>query len=342
MRHLFAATISPLLLLLALVVIHGCGSADDARTSAAADPDVPSAPAMERAPLELRLAIGDRFPLRKVVEQELVQSFPGLPGRPPETSRSRLEMLLGIVVEGVEAGTTRLAVRYDRIRYSRDVQGETLEFDSAQPPVAVPLELAAYHGMVGRGFSFWIGADNRIVRVEGFAEFVKSTLAGVPPESRDDVLLGAEAGTGADGVADFIDDTIGLLPYDAPKAVGDTWRRERRVARPVPMHIDTLCTLRDLTPETAVVDVRGDVTPAMTTGIRAVAHESMTLVVERGSTTGECVIFRDTGLPKESRIVQDVEMSMTILGKAPVRQRKKVVTTVESYPAMRANVRMSK
>jgi hypothetical protein len=40
------------------------------------------------------------------------------------------------------------------------------------------------------------------------------------------------------------------------------------------MHIDTLCTLRDLTPETAVVDVRGDVTPALSTGIQSVAHQS--------------------------------------------------------------------
>jgi hypothetical protein len=290
---------------------------------------------MEQARLKLQLAVGDRFPLRKVVEQELVQSFPGVPGRAPETSRTRLDMLLAITVEGVDNGATRMGVRYDRIRYSRNVRGEQLEFDSAQPPVAVPLELAAYQGMVGRGFSFWIDGDNRIARVAGFGAFVKGTLERVPPESRDAVLLGAEAGSGEEGVADFVDDTIGLLPYDAPKAVGDTWRRERHVARPIPMHIETLCTLRELTEQTAVVDLRGEVTPALSTGIQAVAHESMSLVVERGTTAGECVIFRDTGLPKESRIVQDVEMSVNVQGKAPVRQHKKVVTTIESYPAMR-------
>jgi hypothetical protein len=329
MRHAIA--------LLLLITTLGCGdSGDGTADTPTTDPGVPLAPPMERAPLQLQLVKGDRFPLRKVVEQELAQSFPGIAGRAPETSRTRLEMLLAITVEDIQNGVTRMGVRYDRIRYSRDVRGEQLEFDSAHPPVAVPLELAVYQGMIGRGFSFWIGADNRIARVEGFAEFIKSALASVPPESRDEVLLGAESGTGEDGVADFVDDTIGLLPYDAPKAVGDTWRRERHVARPVPMHIDTLCTLRDLTTETAVVDVRGEVTPALTTGIQTVAHQSMSMVVERGSTTGECVLFRDTGLPKESRIVQDVEMSVNVLGKAPVKQRKKVVTTIESYPAMRA------
>jgi len=325
----------------ALLLLCGCGAGETGTANTQGnDPDVPRAPAMERARLKLQLAVGDRFPLRKVVEQELIQSFPGVPNRAPETSRTRLDMLLAITVESIDNGTTRMGVRYDRIRYSRNVRGEQLEFDSSQPPVAVPLDVAAYQGMVGRGFSFWIDGDNRISRVDGFAAFVKGTLEHVPLSSRDAVLLGAEAGTGEDGVADFVDDTIGLLPYDAPKAVGDTWRRERHVARPVPMHIDTLCTLRELTDETAVVDVRGEVTPALSTGIQAVAHESMSLVVERGSTTGECVIFRDTGLPKESRIVQDVEMSVNVQGKTPVRQRKKVVTTIESYPAMRANAGM--
>jgi len=324
--------------LLCLILTHGCGDSGPGENIAGnmQDPSVPLAPPMEQAQLELKLAIGDRFPLRKIVEQTLVQSFPGVPSRAPETSRSRLDMLLAITVEDLNDGATRMSVRYDRIRYSRNVRGEQLEFDSAQPPVAVPLELAAYQGMVGNGFSFWIGPDNRIARVEGFAAFVKSALANVPPESRDAVLLGAEAGTGEDGVADFIDDTIGLLPYDAPKAVGDTWKLERRIARPVPMHIDTLCTLRDLTDETAVVDVRGHVTPALSTGIQAVAHESMSMVVERGSSAGECVLFRDTGLPKESRIVQDIEMSVNVQGKQPVKQHKQVVTTIESYPAMRA------
>ena len=186
--------------------------------------------------------------------------------------------------------------------------------------------------MVGRGFSFWLGAENRIARVAGFAAFVQAALAKVPPESRQDVLLGVEAGTGDDGVVDFVDDTLGLLPFDGTKAAGDTWRHTQRMARPVPMHIDTLCTLRDLTPELAVIDVRGDVTPMVSSGVRTVAHEALHVVVERGRTVGECTLFRDTGLPKESKIVQEIDLAIRAPGQPAMQQHKRVTTTIESFP----------
>jgi hypothetical protein len=322
----------------ALAFIAGCSSGeavqpDEPRESTtAADPVVPTAPAVERATLELRLSPGDRFPLRKVVEQELIQSEAG---REPEVSQSRLEMLMAITVEDVTETGTRFAVRYDRIRYARQVGDEVLQYDSLQPPVAVPLELAAYQGMLGQGFSFRIGRDNRIAEVIGFAEFLQASLREVPEGNRSDVLLGVESSSGEDGVTDFVDDTIGLLPFDAPKSPGDTWRRPRDIARPVPMHIDTVCTLRDLTPEIAVVDLRGQVTPVMTSGVQAASHEDVQLYVHGGTIEGHCIIYRDTGLPQESHVVQTVEMTVSLPGGERLEQQKRVVTRVESYPMMR-------
>ncbi len=327
-------------LIACMMIVPGCGSGSDQETAeeaeeagggTSADPAIPTAPAVERASLSLRLSPGDRFPLRKVVEQELTQSEAG--GQ-PDTSRSRLEMLMAITVLDVSDAGTQFAVRYDRIRYARQVGDEVLQYDSLQPPVAVPLELAAYQGMLGQGFSFQIGRDNRIAKVDGFAEFLQASLREVPEENRSEVLLGVEVGSGEDGVADFIDDTIGLLPFDSPKAPGDTWRRPRRVARPVPMQIETVCTLRDLTADLAVVDLRGQVTPVMSSGVQTVGNESVRLLVRGGSTEGHCVIYRDSGLPKESHIVQTVEMTVSLAGGETFDQQKRVVTRVESYPAM--------
>ena len=315
----------------------GCGSQADppatataAAKAADADPAVPTAPAVERASLTLRLSPGDRFPLRKVVEQELIQSEAG---GAAETSRSRLEMLMAITVEEVDAAGTRFAVRYDRIRYARQVGDETLAYDSLQPPVALPLELAAYQGMLGQGFSFRIGRDNRIAEVHGFGEFLQASLRNVPEANRADVLLGVETSSGEDGVADFIDDTIGLLPSETPKAPGDTWRRPRRVARPVPMQIDRVCTHRDLTPDLAVIDLRGQVTPVMSSGVQTVGHDGVRLLVRGGTTEGHCVLYRDTGL-RRSRIVQTIDLTVSLQGGETFDQRKRVITRVESYPAM--------
>jgi len=321
------------LLLLLTILGPGCSDAPSAATGLGpGDPAVPKAGPVERARLRLAMNAGERFPLRKVIEQQIVQSAAG---QATETTTSRLETLLSITVEDSAERRPRFGVRYERVRFSREGVGERLEYDSAQPPVALRLELAAYQGMIGRGFSFWLDERNRIAGVEGFAAFVKDVLAKVPPESRDDVLLGVEAGTGEDGVADFVDDTIGLLPIEGSKAAGDTWRQTRRTARPVPMQFDALCTLRELTSELAVVDVRGNVTPLISTGVRTVAHESMHMVVERGTIVGECTLFRDTGLPKVSRIVQDVDLAVSLPGRPAVRQHKRMTTTVETYPAAR-------
>lgn len=319
-----------------LTVLFGCGGngPSSAGRDDATDPGLPQAPPLETVQLKLRLNAGDRFPVRKVVEQEIVKSFPGPADREPESSRSKLEMLLALTVEDVGADGTRCAVRYDRIRYSRNGGGRQFDYDSAEPPIAIPLELAAYHGMIGRGFSFWIDADNRIARVAGFAEFLEAVLSNVPPESRDEVLLGVENGASEDSVAGFLEGTIGLFPQSAPKGAGDTWRCTRRIARPVPMHIETLCTLRELTDELAVIDLRGEVTSQVSTGVRTVAHEPTHMVVENGTTLGECTLFRESGLPKQSRIVQEFDLAFTMLGKPPVNEHRRVTTTIESYPAL--------
>ena len=326
-----------ILLSFLLLLVAGCGegSPNTTGTDQSADADVPQAPALETVELNLQLTVGDRIPLRKVVEQEIDRSFAAT-GRQPDSSRSRLEMLLALTVEDVNARGARCAVRYDRIQYSRSRGGQQLDYDSARPPVAIPLELAAYQGMVGRGFTFWIGPDHQIERTEGFANFVNAALANIPPENRSEALLGVEAGAGEDGVVDFLNDTIGLFPGGVPKATGDTWHHKRRIARPVPMHIDTLCTLRELTGELAVIDLRGDVTPLVSTGVQTVAHEPTHMVVEHGNTVGECILFRDTGLPKESRLVQEFDLAFTFVGKPPFKEHRRVTTTIECYPLVRA------
>ena len=321
-----------------MLFVSGCGEIQEqAATDTASDSDwvalsespVPTAEALPRAELKLKLQTGDRFPLRKIVEQELEQSEAG---QLSSVSRSRLEMLMAIAVDERRATDTKLSVRYDRIRFEQRIGERELVYDSANPPESLPGELVAYHGMIGNGFAFWLDGKNRIQRVEGFSEFLENCLRHVPPNQRSDVLLGVENNSGEDGVADFIDDTIGLLPFDAPKAAGDSWTRVRRMARPVQMEIENVCTLDEFSEEFAVIDIQGRVTPILSSGIQTMSHESVTLRVNRGSTHGRCVIFRETGLPRESRIEHEAEV---MPGGSSYDQIKRVVSTVQAYPAMR-------
>lgn len=292
-------------------------------------PPVPTAPPQSRARLELKLFPGDRFPLRKVVSQELTQA--GLNGS-PQVSRSQLELMLAITVKEVTADRTHLGITYDRVRFSQEIGEDRITYDSANPPQQIPPILQAYHGMVRDGFSFWIGQDNRIVEVVGFQEFLERCLANVPADRRQQVLLAMEAGTGEKGISDFIDNTIGLLPYNTETSPGDTWRRPRRISRPIPMELNTSYTLTNLDDQFAVVQIEGTIAPSTTLGQGADTNPNVRITVLGGSSTGQCTLFRDTGLPRESRVTRTVDMKVTMANGIEFDQHKRTETVIEAYP----------
>ena len=284
---------------------------------------------LQQANLGLNLTAGDRFPLRKVVEQELSQdSLSGL----PQVSRSRLEVMFAISVADRQADRTKLDVRYERVKYTHDVAGEHANYDSTNPPQNVPLAVRAYHDMVGEGFSFWLGADNQIVEVEGFTDFLNRCLRNVPETHRQSVILGIEAGSGETGIANFVDNSIGLLPYGNEQTPGDSWERTLHIGRPVPMHVRNVYTLKELTQDTAVIDIRGSIAPS-TTMSSIEDGSGVRVSVTGGETLGRCTVFRDTGLPRESRVERNVQMSVMLSNSLQFNQRKRVTTTIESFPA---------
>lgn len=282
------------------------------------------------AHLALRLRTGDRFPLRKVIEREVVQSTPQ---GGPQVHRLRIELTLAMTVEDVREGETTFRVRYDRVRYAHHMGNEVIEFDSAAPPPRVPLSLRAWQAMVGDGFVFRIGRDHQIAAVEGFQEFLQRCLATIPPEHQSEVVLSIESTSGENGVTDFVDNAIGLLPSGERQSPGDSWRRMRHIGRPVPMVIDNVYTLKELDDRLAVVQIAGKITPSTTlmqTPRPDLARVRMT--VREGSTWGMCSLFRDTGLPQRSRVEHELLLTVHTSGGGVFDQRVRGVTTIEAFP----------
>ncbi len=285
-------------------------------------------PARERpGKLELKLNPGDRFPLTKVVDVELAQA---LAQGTPEISRRRLELMLMIEVADRRDDRTQLRVRYERVKYAREVAGDRLEYDSRNPPAEVPFAVRMYHDMVRDGFSFWLNNENQIVESQDFQAFLNRCLRNIPEEKRQQALLEAE-GNGENGITDFVDNSIALLPFGYRKA-GDSWDKTRNVSRPVPMVVRNTYRLEELTNDTAIISITGKVGSSTTTG-ESLTSSDFRVTVTGGQTNGECTVFRDTGLPRSSRVETLVDM----LVQAPsveFRQQQKTVTTIESYPVV--------
>ncbi len=292
-------------------------------------------PASTTESIRLNLKVGDRFPLIKTVQQTLAQpTSQGL-----IESTSRLEILLTMTVEEIREGSNRFSVRYQRVRYSRKMGDDEIEFDSSQPADNLPLEVVSYQGMVDNGFSFWVGADNRIVELVGFQDFLKRCLQRVPVEQRQQVLHALASTAGDDGIANFVDDSIGLLPYNVEGnagqtavAVGDSWSRRRQVVQPIPMVLDERYLLRELSEEVAQVDVLGTVAPSTTFGPPDQTSSGTAVSVRGGHCFGNCVIDRKTGLPIRSEIERYIDMAVTLADGQEFEQRKHILTTIRAFP----------
>jgi hypothetical protein len=293
--------------------------------------------------LKLSLQIGARFPIQKTITQTLVQK--GSSGA-TTTTKSVLSMLFAIVVEAEEDGLKLLNVRYQRVRYAQEVLGDRVEYDSATPPAVIPPVALVYHGLVNNGFSFWLGADNQIAEVVDFDDFLKRCVRHVPEHQQQALLTQIVSTQEDEGFSNFIDHSIGLLPYD-PKAtgretavkVGETWDAPKQLLmRPIPMRLDTKYTLTSLTDEFAHVDIFGTISPARSTpmGKNATTQSSEIITLTGGHTIGSCVLFRDTGLPMRSRVERRIDMQVQIDEKRKFDQHKMIVTTVEALPTDRA------
>ncbi|MBR9800342.1 hypothetical protein GYB59_00965 [bacterium] len=298
--------------------------------------DAPADPAVSKARLTVNLQPGAKFPLRKTVEKTLTQST--LQG-PVETTE-RIELFMSVTLEEVQDQNKKFRILYNRVKYESNMNGQRVLFDSTQPAGNVPTQALAYRGMVNNGFSFWVGADNKITEVVDFNSFLSGCLAHVPSHLADSVSQSLAHYSGQEGIANFVDDTIGLLPYDPQSPDGSSvvrlgghWSKSKHFNDPVPMSLHSKYTLRELTDKYAKVEVMGDIVPAA-----AVSNpeQEVSLQIQSGHSIGTCTIDRETGLPLDSHMDHQLSMSVQLNG-MQFDQQKRVVTTVKMYPEQSAD-----
>jgi hypothetical protein len=290
--------------------------------------------------LELRLKVGDRFPLIKTVEQRLRQLSPK--GGPPIESTSKLSMTLAVTVENIEQGVKTLGVRYQRVRYEHDIAGEKISYDSALFPKTIPDAALVYHGLLDNGFSFELGADNRIVQVHDFEGFLKRCVRHAPASQQKELLTRLAATQEDEGIANFVDDSVGMLPYNIDDLnaggavkVGTSWRKNREIVRPFPMTIDTAYRLANINERYATLELFGQIVPARIQHAsnaiqQAGATEKMTL--RSGHSFGTCTIDRDSGLPIQSHVTRTMNLTLELPNGVKFDQTKDIVTTIRTFP----------
>lgn len=301
-----------------------------AGTDDSAAPEETAVPASEFA---LKLERGRRFPLVKTVEQHITQSQ----ATGTVVGRSKLELMLSLTVEEVRGDDRRLGVRYHRVRFAQHLDGQMVEYNSETPGAVVPAEALAYAGLKDNGFSFWLGPANQVLDLVGFDDFLQRCVRNVPTEQKPAVMQQLQAMRSEDGLANFVDDSIGLLPHQAdakpPQTslqLGSTWdlvpRSGARGSTAASPSI-TRCRLTRLDPKSAEIALAGSIGPSSYVDeLRRVR-----LQVRGGQCSGNCTVDRETGMPTHSRIERDLDMTAELADGSQINQHKHVVTTIVAF-----------
>ena len=278
-----------------------------------------------------QLPQGVRVPLRKRVVQTLTQG---------ETqSRTTLELDFTISVdETLDDGRRRFGVHYDRVRYSGELADRSFTYDSQTPSAKIPFQALPFHGLVDNDFYFWIGTSGQIELV-GFDRFLRRCVESLPRANRQAVLANLAVISDEEGLARFVDETVGLLSSRSlqsteskgPGALkpGTAWTARRDVRGNVPMRILTEYTVKTLTEADIEIEIRGTIRPSNQEIVTVSNRSDPSVTVRGGKTIGLCTLDRNTGLPKSSRVEQFIDMLVQLADGSRFEQRKHVVTTIE-------------
>lgn len=337
-------------LLITCVVLCGCGheqndgTAGPARNndanSTAAIPVAHAEPA-DLVDLRLRVEKGDRFPLIKTVEQQLTQQTTTAQA----SAVTRLQLSLMLEVEQATPEEVLFAVRYTRVHYAHNVNGKHTVYDSAAPTGFIPSDAVPYAGLVGHGYSVRIGADHKVIELIGHDRFLQDCLAQVPVARRQSLTNEIAVRFGDEGVAGFIPDTFGVLPFDEsakPELAsrvqdGDSWTIERQLMQPIPVHLKSTCRVVRVTPATAEIDIAGRVIPGQTYSSQASGTKSSVRILG-GTSSGICVVDRPTGLPVDVQRLEMLNVQVVAPDGTQVSQVKRISTTVRLFPTERGRV----
>lgn len=276
------------------------------------------------AELSLNLERGLRVPLKKTVSQRLMQGN--------SVSHSRLELWMSIQVVDIVDNRHKLSVQYLAATYTHDIGGQTVLYDSRAQGSPIPREARLYSGLVNNGFSFWLNDRNEITELDGFDHFLYRCVQGIPEQERQSALAELAAQVGEAEIANFVDDSIGLLPYGVTKQ-GATWTRTRRALQPLPMELELKCTLAELSGDSAEIDLVGYVHPTANERLKSNQTDGprFRVDVKSGQSYGHCQIRRSTGLPISSEVKLMLDLVVHVPGALPVEQKKEIVTRIELF-----------
>lgn len=240
----------------------------------------------------IQLSVGDQFPFVKTIRQTVVQTSTNRASMQQTllNAETQLQLTMNVSVQNQSATGFVCDVRYLRVQYYQNIDGQQQNYDSAVTQAGpVPSGLESYAGMVGNGFRFSLSGQNRIEGTEGLSTFLDQCVAAAPFDQRVSAKAALEQRFQSGAVPELLDESMGLLPYGPSRPQqGDIWMTNRNLQQQSSMALQTTCRLVSVTGTTAEVGLTGrfESSPA-----------DASLRISDGRTMGTCIVDLASGMP---------------------------------------------
>ncbi len=195
---------------------------------------------------------------------------------------------------------------------------------------------------VGGKIYYLVGADNKVVKVEGLNELFARVEP--TPESANPNAGGRGRGFGGGGMLrnmyneDVFKQLIDLAALAPPNSVrvGDTWVTTRDSGAPIigPLSVTTTNTLRGWQEHEAKKCARVEFTGAVTIGTSTNANPMAAFMrVENGTVKGHSWFAPELGIPIETVVDQKMTINMVNIGAQPRRTNNTANAAATNTPA---------
>lgn len=265
-----------------------------------------------------QLSAGKAYPFVKTIQQTVVRA--GQDSQTTFTALTRLQLSMVLNVLQVSDGAAVIGVRYDRVQYVQDLNGQQQAYDSAIPGSVPIAGIEPYVGMIGNGFQFSLSDTNGVSGTENLNQFLDRCVEAVPAERRQQTRTLLASRFGEHAVSQLVDESIGLVPFGASKPrSGDVWVINQSHRGQAPTATQTTCRMVSDNGPTAEVGLIGK--------IETLDSESSAFSISDGRSMGTCFVDQVTGLPVHSQRSSYLRIASSGPDGQPVSMNKRIETT---------------
>ncbi|MCK4330156.1 hypothetical protein KAX02_09965 [candidate division WOR-3 bacterium] len=214
----------------------------------------------EKIQLRLCLQAGESYNLRMVVEQKISQTI-------QEQTQDILQTIgtgYTFDVEDVDFnGSITVKVTYHSILFKQDGPMGKFEYDSSNPPVAIPPMAMGFNALVGQSFTMIISPEGNVKDIYGVDEMLSNMIEQLDlPDfpMMDDLMKNLKGQFGDEALKENMEKMMAVFP-DSPVGIGDRWTKRLVLSRGFPVILDNTWTLKARKDGLAIIEVRSVVEP---------------------------------------------------------------------------------